>query len=452
MSTKEKNRLRYSLSWAVIALAAGTVVWSLPLPLEEVHVRVLAIVVAVATLWLSEAVPLFVTSLAVPILLTVFRVSEPSAALAPFFDPLIALFLGSFVLAAALSKCQLHTLLASRLLRVARQRSHMVLLVLMLAAAFTGLWLSNTATVSLLLPVVLSIIETNHLASRAPRLAKSLLLGIAIAAAIGGMATIVGTPPNALAAGFLKDAGFEVSFVSWIVFGLPIAVILLPIVWGLLRLVFVPEVRTLKKVSTQKVYGLSRVQVTTLVVAALVIFGWLTEPFHGVAPAIVSLLGVVIIFALKLLSQRDVAKLPWTTLLLFGGGLSLGKAVIATGLAERLGQIWADSVVGLPLAGILALGMIGAVLITSFASNTASAAVVIPIAIGVASAVNINPVLLTVGITLALSLDFMTPVGTPPAAIVYGTGLLRTRDFLRAGSLITFAGLLVIFSVVMLVF
>lgn len=449
MARKGSKKKRFpAWVWRLIKFAiAGLlylVVINLPIDMSPEQRHVLGVVVIAATLWFSEALPLFVTSLLVPVLLS-FGTNLSSAQLfTPFFDPLIALFFGSFVLAAALSKHGLDKKAAALAFKYFGNSPRKLLFGLMAFVALIGMWLSNTATVAFMLPVFLLLIKNNNLQRRAPNIMKSLLLGLAYATSVDGMATIIGTPPNGIAVKFLEDAGITVSFFDWMVFGVPLLVILLPIIWLVLVLMFPPELKKLKAIKVPS-EPLSQKQRAVLAIIGGTILLWVTQPLHGIESAVIALLGVFALYLFNLLEPKDLTRISWSTLLLFGGGLALGSAMYTTGVTEVL----ASGIVGLvgqsgPSA--LLLSVMGfAVLVTTFASNTAIAAIIIPVIISLAQTLGVDPTPLAIGVTLALSMDVISPLGTPPSTMVYGTGKLRVWDFVKTGVPITAIGVLVIF-------
>ena len=447
--SKETNRPRW-VGRAVrlgVAVLAFIVIVNLPVAIPPLQLRVLAIVVVAAILWFSEALPLFVTSLLVPVLLAFSTDLKPEQLFTPFFDPIVALFFASFVLAVALSKYELDHKAAAFAFRILGNSSRKLLLGLMIVVALIGMWLTNTATVAFMLPIFLLLIRTNKLETRAPNLMKSMLLGLAVATSLDGLATIIGTPPNAIAVKFLAEQGITIDFFDWMKFGIPITFVMLPLAWLILIAVFPPEIKKLKPVVLEKNHW-SRQQLATLAILLGVLALWITQPLHGINTAVIGLMGVVFLYVTGLLKLSDLNKVSFATLILFGGGLVLGEAMIATGVTDLIAGVFVD-VVGQQSEPVLLISVMGlAAVLTAFASNTAVAALLIPIIVSIASATGLAAAPLVLGTTLALSIDVISPVGTPPSAMVYGTGRLRVADFLRAGFLITIIGLLVVFAAV----
>ncbi len=428
-----------------VSLYTVVMVW----PMQDDSTRsILAILALVGTLWILEVFPLFVTALLIPILLVLTTPLTEKQVLAPFFDPVIALFLGSFVMAVALEKHGVAHRAATATIKVFGKSARLLLLGLLIITAFFGMWISNTATVAFLLPIALAIIRVNRLKQLAPNLGKALLFALTFGAAIGGMATIVGTPPNALAVDFLAQNGMTVSFLGWLKPGLVIALLLVPLAWLVLITRLRPEISKLKLTYTQKKW--SKPEVMTVLIGILVIVLWLLEPMHGIHPGIVALGGAVAVFATGLLEQRDLSKVPFSALLLFGGGLALGQAMLTLGLADQLANALENTFGGLSQP-VLALALIAiGVALTTVASNTATAAFLIPVIISLANIQGFDARMLVIPATLALSIDFISPIGTPAAAMIHDAGELRVWDFIRVGLPLTVMAALVVYLVTLL--
>lgn len=429
---------------SVLALTALVAIPTLPYPVDPEQRAVLAVLIATAILWFGEVMPLFVTALLVPVLLSIMTALPTTDLTEPFFDPIIALFFGSFVVATALAKHGWANWAATLVVRVARGRPRVLLLTIMVVVVIIDAWISNTATVALLVPLITTIVTTNNLRERSPRYAVVLYLGLAFATAIGSMATPVGTPPNAIAVRFLAEEGIVLSFVDWMRIGLPIALTLLPITWLLLILFGSPKVARLKYTVGRNPIPRTTGALVSLGVLVLMVGMWVSEPLHNIEPAMVSLLGVVALFSLRALEPGDLAKVPFSTLLMFGGGLVLGDAVRATGLVDVLAGSLGGALAGSALLPALAVLGVTAVALTTFASNTAMAAILVPLVLGVAAQTGLPVLPLVMVATLALSVDFISPVGTPPSTIVYGEGRLRVSDFVRVGLPVTIVSLAVV--------
>ncbi|MGH7678641.1 MAG: SLC13 family permease [Gemmatimonadaceae bacterium] len=410
--------------------------------------------------WMTEAVPIAATALLPLALLPLFGISNMNGAAAPYANPAIFLFFGGFILAAAFEKSGLHRRLALSLLEAVGTRPDRIIAGFMIAAGLISMWVSNTATVLMLLPLVNSMFVAAKRQDAAPSASsvafeKALLLGIAYAATIGGYGTLVGTPPNALLAGFLAQTqGITVGFLDYMMLGLPIVLVGLPVTWLLLtRVVFRVDASeaaiSAEVVKTQRATlgDMTREEVFVAVVASLTAAAWMSQPWlvrviPGISEAGISVLCALVLLAWPMdrrwnraLTWDDAEKIPWGVLILFGGGLSLAGAIQDGGLAKWIG----DSVGVLrslhPLVIVALITMVITVL-TEFTSNTATAAAFLPIASSLAVGVGINPLTMAIAAGFAASNGFMMPVGTPPNAIVFGSGKLSIPEMARAGLLV----------------
>jgi sodium-dependent dicarboxylate transporter 2/3/5 len=407
--------------------------------------------------WMTEAVPIAATALLPLVLIPLFGIANMNGAAAPYANPVIVLFFGGFILAAAFEKSGLHRRLALRLVAAVGTQPDRIVGGFMLAAGFISMWVSNTATVLMLLPLVNSMLGAAH-GSRpgtATQFEKALLLGIAYAATIGGYGTLVGTPPNALLAGFLAQThGVRVGFLDYMLLGLPIVLIGLPVTWLLLtRVIFRvrggTEAVSAEALSAQRsaLGPMTRAERFVAIVASITAATWIAQPWlvsvvPGISEAGISVACAVVLLVWPIDRQRnraidwsDAERIPWGVLVLFGGGLSLAAAIQDGGLAQWIG----DSVGGLrSLHPLLIVAVITVIitLLTEFTSNTATAAAFLPIATSLAIGVGMNPILMAVAVGFAASNGFMMPVGTPPNAIVFGSGKLSIPEMARAGVLV----------------
>ena len=449
---------------------------------------VAAVGILMACWWLSEALPIPATAL-LPLalfpLLTGGEITIREAATS-YGHELIFLFVGGFMLALTMERWQLHRRLALRTILIVGTYPRRVILGFMIASAGLSMWISNTATVVMMLPIALSVIE---LVRRSFRRAKDLtlpedgepfpfaiclLLGTAYGASIGGLATLIGTPPNALLAAFVSDNyGRQITMQSWLPIGLSASVLFLPLCWWLLTgLVFpvrmppIPGGRALIREELLRLGKMSaaerRVGVLFLATAlAWITRGWLTKieiggvsPFAGVSDAGIAMLAAVLLFALpagrgreRLLTWTQAVKLPWGILLLFGGGLSLAAAIRSTGVDRFIG----GSVAGLegsPTPVLVAAASALVIFLTEMTSNTATTATFLPIIGAAAEGLGLDPLLLLVPVTLAASCAFMMPVATPPNAIVFGSGEITIPQMCKAGIWLNLIGLAIVLGVV----
>jgi sodium-dependent dicarboxylate transporter 2/3/5 len=417
--------------------------------------------------WMTEAMPIPVTSLLPLLVFPPLGVASMDAAASPYANPLIFLFLGGFLLALAMQRWGLHRRLALRVVRAVGTRPRAIVGGFLASTAILSMGVSNTATTMMMLPIGLSIAQ---LAPGGPgredeeNFATALMLAIAYGSSIGGMATLIGTPTNALIAGFFAETyGVTIGFAQWLVVGLPIMLAGLPLAHLVLTRVVFPirmtELaggRELILAELRKLGPMSRPERRVALVFGLVAVLWVTQPLYerwvpGVGDTGIAMLGALLLFLLPagdedgepLLDWTTAESLPWGVLLLFGGGLSLAAAVATTGLAGWIGASLGGLAV-LPGWAIVALAAGVVLLLTELTSNTATAAAFLPVMAALAAGIGRNPLLLAVPTVLAASCAFMLPVATPPNAIVYGSGRVTIPQMARAGVVLNLCFLVLI--------
>jgi sodium-dependent dicarboxylate transporter 2/3/5 len=420
------------------------------LSLEERYA--LVVLVVASGLWTTEAVPLVATSLLIPLLQSLFGVQSFRAALSPFFDPVVMLLLGGFLLAIAVEKQDLDEYFAHQIISRVRVDARFVVLVLMATTAFLSMWISNTASTALMLTMALRL--TEGVRDQKGNFPKIVVLGIAYSATAGGLSTLLGTTTCAMAAGFLKDLiGHEITFLGWMFYGVPITITMILAIWLVLFVIFPTEVMEIPNLELE-IESLEGKQKLALVVFVFAILLWLTGklpeplanvigwPGHGLSSSVVATIIAVALFFSELVDEWDLPRANWNTLLLIGGGLSLGSVLEVSGLVTRISDglllFTGDGSTLLTIALVAVFGM-G---ISIVASNTASASIFLPIAIGLGSS-SISPVVLAVVVGISTSLDFMLPVGTPPNAIAYSTGRVKMGDMMMAGVILDVVGALI---------
>lgn len=452
--------------------AACVALLFLPVPegLSPLGWRTAAVAVWMAVWWATEAVPLAVTALLPLALLPLFGIAEIGAAAAPFANPLIFLFLGGFLIALAMQRWNLHRRIALMVLARAGARPRRLVGAAMLATAFLSMWISNTATAMMMLPIAVSLVALVEVDRDDPRrrghFAVALMLGIAYAASIGGLGTLIGSPPNALLASFMGQTyGVTVTFTDWMMLGVPVAAAMLPLAWFVLTRLAYPfddaahgggaaavadALRTLGPMSPpeRRVAG----------VALLVALGWVAGPWlgrwlPGGAPSdtVIAIVGAVALFVVPadwkrrvfLLDWAWASRAPWHVLLLFGGGLSLAGAIDRSGLAAWIGG-GLDPVAAWPLFALIVAVAALVIFLTELTSNTATTAAFLPVVGAVAVGAGLDPLLLAAPAALAASCAFMLPVATPPNAIVYSTGHVSVAQMIRAGIVLNAIGIAVI--------
>ena len=407
------------------------------LPVDKVILKGLAILIFVAVLWFTEALPITVTALLVPILAVLTGIFGVKEALSHFANPVIFLFMGGFALAAALHKHSLDRLIASYIMKAAGANSLLSVLGLFVSTAFISMWISNTATAAIMLPVALGLIA--NLKESSTTTEEFILLGVAYSASIGGIGTIVGSPPNAITA---ADLGMD--FRDWLGIGIPFVLILMPIIVLILYLALRPK---LPKGTGLDRSGLGQIVIDKNTYKLTAIFGvtvllWIfSGPLAsrlGIEKEFDSIVAILAIFMLVVsgtIKWKEIEKFTdWGVLLLFGGGILLSALLTETGASKYLADLVRDH---LSIHGPFPL-ILGAVLfvifLTELASNTATAAIMVPIFLALGQETmqrSPNAIALSVGI--AASCAFMLPVATPPNALVFGTEKIRQRTMIKAG-------------------
>ncbi|MDV5168955.1 DASS family sodium-coupled anion symporter [Photobacterium rosenbergii] len=404
------------------------------LPFEKEVVVGLSILAFVAVLWLTEALHVSITAILVPILAVGFDIFPTPAALSNFANPIIFLFLGGFALAAALHKQELDKAIADKVLLIAQGRMSVAVFMLFGVSAALSMWISNTATTAMMLPLVLGVLnKVNAKSERSTYV--FVLLGIAYCASIGGIATVVGSPPNAIAA-----AEVGLSFTEWMAFGLPVSIVLLPITVALLYFMLKPNLNHTFELDHKPVEW-NNSKLATLIIFGITVLLWIfSKPINGMLggfksfDTLVALLAIVMLGASRVVHWKDIEKsTDWGVLLLFGGGICLSNVLKATGtsvfLAHSLSGFLEQA--GLFFTILVIAGFV--VFLTEFASNTASAALLVPVFATVAEALGVSPVILSALIAVAASCAFMLPVATPPNAIVFGSGHIKQSDMMKVG-------------------
>jgi len=421
------------LALPVSILCFFTTYWIWPEP-DSDQALVAATLVTVIVLWISEVIPLYVSALIGSFLLLSLGNFSAQDIFHPYFDPVIVLFLGGFVLAQGLQKYEIDHRMAHVILDRVGDRPLIFVLGLMLVTAFLSLWMSNTAAAAVMIPISIIVLRENNLFDEHSRFAKGAVLAVAYAATIGGIGSLVGSPPNAIAAKYLGENNIPLGFVEWMIKALPFVILALLFTWLLLFLFNKPEIEKIQ--FTYKSSKLNRSQKLIAIIFVITVAGWLTSNFTGLSSSTVALIPLICLFSLGLLDETDLAKISWSTLLLFGGGLSLGAAVNQVGIDLWLANLLQAGVAGIPLFLTLLMLVFFGILVTMVASNTASAAILIPLLIPLSSSLEIDMKSIALLIAIGVSLDFMMPVGTPPSAIAYSTGVVNVRDMIKNGFMV----------------
>ncbi|MFB9135546.1 SLC13 family permease [Vibrio olivae] len=404
------------------------------LPFDSNVVLGLSILVFVAVLWLTEALHVTVTAILVPVLAVALGVFDTQTALNNFANSIIFLFLGGFALAAAMHKQGLDRVIADKVLLMAQGKMSVAVFMLFGVTAFLSMWISNTATTAMMLPLVLGVLskvneESGH------KTYVFVLLGIAYSASIGGIATMVGSPPNAIAA-----AEVGLTFTDWMSFGIPTTLIMLPVALVVLFLLVKPDLNGKFELNREAV-DWDKGKVVTLAIFSLTVFLWIfSKPINAMIggyakfDTLIALGAIIAVSFARVVHWKDIEKTAdWGVLLLFGGGICLSNVLKETGTSLFLANMLSDLIAHFGLILIIAVIAFFVVFLTEFASNTASAALLIPVFATVAEAFGLSPVVLSVLIAVAASCAFMLPVATPPNAIVFGSGHIKQSEMLRVG-------------------
>ena len=449
--------------------------------------RVAIVALVMAALWMTQAIPLAATALIPLAIFPLIGVADIAAVADAYGDPLIFLFLGGFLLAAAMARWGLHQRLALAAVAWAGPSPRALILAVMGATAFLSLWISNTATAMVMTPIAAALVNENRHAPTLPDTAPALMLGVAFAATIGGIGSLIGTPANALFAGYMRSAhGVEIGFAEWMLIGLPIVAILIPVTWLVLTRVSFRIPGAAGGLATGRLAGadtqtpraenapMSQEQkrvtaILVLTAVALVARPWLAPLLatqgladsgvkaSGVTDAGIAISAALLLFCVpardgsqeRLLVWADAQTIRWDVLILFGGGLALAEGIETSGLARWLGDAVSAAAGAIPIAALVLAMMIVIVYLGELASNTAMAAIFLPVSGGVAVGLEAAPIELALPVALAASLGFMLPVATPPNAIVYGAGLVTAGQMLRVGAVLDVISIIVVYAIVL---
>jgi sodium-dependent dicarboxylate transporter 2/3/5 len=467
---------RRSLSLAFgIALFAGILAFPAPEGMPLAAWRTTALVALMAAWWMTEAIPIGATALLPLLLLPPLRVASLDAVASPYASPVVGLFLGGFLMAHAIERAGLHRRVALLILSSVSASPAAIVAGFMTVAAALSMWMSNTATAVMLFPLATTTLSLlGHPGESGERternFAAALMLGIAYACSIGGLGTLIGSPPNALLVGFVAaHHGTEIGFARWMGIGMPIVVIGLPVTWWLLTRWLYPIGRQCHEELGERLER-ERAALGTLtsaerrvgLVFASTALAWLTRPLWqawapGMSDTGIALLAALSLFAVPVaarggdyaLDRAAFGRIPWEVLILVGGGLSLATSITGSGLAEWLGAR-ASALKGLPLPAVIGTVTVAVVFATEGISNTAAAATFLPMLSALAVGLDVPPMKLLVPATLAASCAFMMPVATPPNAIAIAGGHVTVGQMVRAGVVLNllFAALVTVLALV----
>ncbi|MFW2331853.1 MAG: SLC13 family permease [Nitrospinota bacterium] len=427
-----------------IILVAVALYWfdlySKVLGLNSAQEASFTIMIIAATLWVTEAVPLFVTSFIIVELQVLWLMPELNALgvssklqdyLSPFFSNIILLFLGGFTLSSALHKYRLDIRIARLILLKIGSDPSKVMLAIIMICAFLSMWMSNTATAAMMFTVVFPIIQKMPERSL---FAKGLTLSIPFACNLGGIGTPIGTPPNAIAISLLANSGITISFLTWMILAVPLMITGLFVLWRILLALFPPNGEKVE-LDIEIKDGIQSEQYLIIGVFIVTALLWLTADLHKVPLGIVSTIPITMFFGLRILSNDDFRTLSWHVLFMLGGGLSLGYGIAASGLAKLFIEMIPVGIEAWAIfAGFALFGMI----LSTFISNTAAANLLIPALVSLDE----HRFMIVIGVAIACSIAMALPVSTPPNAIAFGSGIIKSKDMLISGSIVSIVLLL----------
>lgn len=489
-SQPAKRRRRLRLSVRGTGLAAGPAAFALIALLPELGTMgtdarlILAATLWIAIWWVTEAIPLAATALLPIILFPLLQVTESSDVIDAYADDIILLFLGGFVIAAALEKVNLHKRIALSIINILGTNPSRLVLGFMLATTSISLWISNTATTMMMIPIALSVLgqfstDKGDNQQQRKSLERALLFGTAYGATAGGMGTLIsGTPTPIFAAQARELLNVDIGFGTYMLFGTPVAFVFVLIIWFYLtRIAFklthhtIPGAKDLVRKELTALGPMSRDERLVLLVTATVALLWITRSFlltdllPGISDGMISIAGLIILFLLpsatqhegtdghpggssRILSWTDTKNVPWDVLILFGGGLAIAQAFETSGLSEWIGE-QLGILNGVPTAVVLFAGILLVLFLTEITSNTATATLIIPVFAVVGQSLGTDPMLLMMAAALGANFAFMLPVATPPNAIIYGTGKITIGEMVKVGFVLNIISAAVVTVVLM---
>lgn len=437
--------------------------------------KVLALAAWMVSWWITEAVPIPITALLPLIFLPTLEVLSLDEATMQYANPSIFLFMGGFMIAIALEKHKLHERIALNLIRITGTSGNGIILGFTLATAFLSMWISNTATALMMLPIAASVVELirrrdspagTHISIEEKYFALGLMLSIGYAASIGGMATLIGTPPNVVFISYVRQFyNQEISFLQWMIVGIPVSALTLACTYIIITRILFPNRLTkiegsneLIKNNLQALGKMGKPEKLVLLVFCLTSFFWIFQQLLNSVlqqkifnDTNIAMAGGVLMFLVPvnltnkvfLLDWEDMKRLPWGILILFGGGICLAKGMEASRIIKSLGDMIAAQY-HLEFWQLVLMLITITIVLTEFMSNVALVTIFIPVVFAVSNGLGYNPILLAMPVTFAASCAFMFPISTPPNAIVFASGYIKMRDMMRAGILLNFMAILII--------
>ena len=440
----EKKRI--NLTAFFIAFVIFSIILYFPIFNDQKAHKAFALLVMVAILWITEAIPLPLTGLLIPLMAIFMQLlPSPQEAFKEFAHPILFLFMGGFVLAGALSRHSLDKMIAQKLIKLARGNFYKSSILLMFATSFIACWVNNSSSTAMMIPLglgMLVLVNKNTVSAES----KFLMLGIAYSANIGGIITMISTPPNAIGAAILG-----ISFSTWVTYSIPIFLITFPVMVIVLTWYFKPDKKmsigfmTFEKDHTAPIKTLTSIFLFTI---TLWMMDGVLSPLLNIDNgfnSVVAIFAIFLIFITKVLTWEEIIKsIQWEILLLFGGGLTLGMIIEQSGLGALLISQVSGLITAIPIFVFLWVIIILSIILTEFMSNTASAAMILPLLFSLSNQLHINPIILVLPATIAASFGFMLPAGTPPNAMVFSSGFVPQKDMMKAGLMLN-----IIFSIIL---
>ena len=445
-------------------LFVAILLFAKPTGLSASGIATLAIATWIAIWWITEAIPISATALLPLILFPLTGVLSAKETSSAYAHQMVFLFLGGFILAAAIEKTKLHKRIALHIIYRIGTNWKYVILGFMIATAFLSMWISNTATAVMMLPIGLAIVSSLKIPKKQRnKMGKALMLAIAYGSSIGGIATIIGTPTNIIFVGIAEELyGQSINFTDWMFIGLPFSIIMIVIGWlYLVKLQCSEDVYKIpggKSLLRAQLNDLGKITYEEKAVASVFVFiafCWISSSFllknllPGINDTVIAIIGVILLFLIPsgkgktgIISWKTAENIPWGILLLFGGGLALAEGFKSSGLAEWIGNqlvLFNTFPVILMLLGIIAVVNF----LTEITSNVATAAMLMPVLAALALSIDIHPYLLMIGATIAASCAFMLPVATPPNAVVFGSGMITIKEMVKAGLLMNLISIVI---------
>jgi sodium-dependent dicarboxylate transporter 2/3/5 len=475
MSSIEQIQTTVRKPMGLLKLAGGLALFFLmllanPFDMDAFPCNVLAVATLMICWWITEALPMPVVALLPLVLFPLLGISTVSETATPYANEVIFLFMGGFLIGLGIEKWGLHKRIALKIVSVTGSSGNRILLGFILSTGFISMWLSNTATTMMMYPIAISVISVvinMHDKEKAKKnFALAMMISIAYASNFGGIATIIGTPPNVAYASYIsKKYHIDISFFDWMVVAMPVSILLLVLLFFVLILIFPNRIKSnadFENMITADVAELGpmsvpekRVLIIFSMTALLWIFRSLINQFNFVKldDSMIAILGAVLMFAVpagdntvnsgKLLTWADTSKMAWGILLLFGGGIALAGALEKSGIIQMIGTALTENA-SITVFSIIAVVAIIAIFLSEVMSNVAQVIVFAPIVTVLAESMQINPFLLGIPMTLAASCASMLPMGTPPNAIVFSSGHIKIADMIKAGFVMNLIAILLI--------